>query len=135
MNDKKELFNIYKDICKEVEFLEVMLAEAEAEYNINNKLMLKNPENPGTEGYIPLPLDRAAEFRDRVAERYNNIARLLELKKRIKKTAEKHLNQLEGLEYEVAYKRFIEGKTLAEIAEELGYSERHMKRISSNITR
>ena len=135
MNDKKELFNIYKDICQEVEFLEAMLDEAEAEYNINNKLMLKNPENPGTEGYIPLPLDRAAELRDRVAERYNNIARLLELKKRIKKTAEKHLNQLEGLEYEVAYKRFIEGKTLAEIAEELGYSERHMKRISSNITR
>ena len=133
MNDKKELFNIYKDICQEVEFLEAMLDEAEAEYNINNKLMLKNPENPGTEGYIPLPLDRAAEFRDRVAERYNNIARLLELKKR--KTAEKHLNQLEGLEYEVAYKRFVEGKTLAEIAEELGYSERHMKRISSNITR
>lgn len=45
------------------------------------------------------------------------------------------LKQLEGLEYKIAYKRFIENKTLNEIADELGYSDSWIRKQSSDITR
>lgn len=45
------------------------------------------------------------------------------------------LKQLEGLEYKIAYKRFIENKTLNEIAEELGYSDSWIRKQSSDITK
>lgn len=45
------------------------------------------------------------------------------------------LKQLEGLEYKIAYKRFIENKTLNEIAEELGYSSSYVMKKSAEVTK
>lgn len=53
------------------------------------------------------------------------------LDRRIEKI-ENTLQELQGLDYKVVYLRDIELMTLLEIAEELGYSETHIKRISAN---
>lgn len=43
------------------------------------------------------------------------------------------IKDFEGLEYKVAVGKFIEGKKLEDIAEELGYSYIHIARISAKI--
>jgi|SRR5690625_3452029 len=41
------------------------------------------------------------------------------------------LEQFEGLEYKIAYHRIVDNMTLKEIAEELGYSHQHIRRLWS----
>ena len=48
-----------------------------------------------------------------------------------KKKIEEEIKKLEGLDKKVVYMRDIEGKTLKEIADELGYSEIYIKKISA----
>ena len=45
------------------------------------------------------------------------------------------INQLEGLEYKIAYKRFIEGKDLSQISKELEYTYKYIKNVSCNASR
>ena len=54
----------------------------------------------------------------------------LEAKKR---EIEKKMAGLEGLKYQVAKLKLVDGMKLADIAEKLGYSESHIKRISAEI--
>ena len=54
----------------------------------------------------------------------------LEAKKR---EIDKKLAGLEGLKYQVAKLKLVDGMKLADIAEKLGYSESHIKRISAEI--
>lgn len=61
----------------------------------------------------------------------NNEAVVLQLiiedKKETQRQVLEKLKQLEGLEYKIAYKRFIKGKTLNGIAEEFNISESWVK--------
>ncbi|GAF22375.1 hypothetical protein JCM19047_2120 [Bacillus sp. JCM 19047] len=43
------------------------------------------------------------------------------------------LNKLEGLEYKVAYKKWIENKSLIQISHELNFSLDHIKKVSARI--
>lgn len=124
----------YRELCNEIEYWETMLSEREVEWKINRALMLKNP-SPNGGGYIPVPMDIAAGNLDRIKEQHDNIEKMLELKKRLKKAAEKILSQFEGVEYKVAYARFVEGKLLREIADELNYSYDYIRKMMSKINR
>jgi DNA-directed RNA polymerase specialized sigma24 family protein len=57
----------------------------------------------------------------------DTIERLTKIKEQIRKNIEK----MDGLDKKVAYKRDIEGKSLLEIADELGYSYDYIKNVSS----
>ncbi|MNI86465.1 hypothetical protein D3C73_1435630 [compost metagenome] len=46
---------------------------------------------------------------------------------------ENNLNKFEGLEYQVAYMRDIQGLPLYKIAEQLGYSYDWIRKVSSRI--
>jgi len=51
-----------------------------------------------------------------------------------KKNVDKLIESLDSKKYKIAVKREMQGKTLAEIADELGYSESWIKKLSAEIT-
>lgn len=129
-----EVLGSYRDLCNEIEYWETMLKGKEIEWKINRKLMFKNP-SPNGGGYIPVGMDIAAGNLDKIRERHDEIERIIRLKKRLKRAAEKVLSRFEGVEYKVAYARFVEGKLLREIAGELNYSYDYVRKIMSKVNK
>ncbi|MED4399796.1 hypothetical protein [Metabacillus fastidiosus] len=120
-----EVLSSYKDICLSVEYYEVLLSETQIEWQIYRSMMFSSN---------CMGMDKVAENLDRIIEKHNNLEKLLDLNTRLKEQAEKVIASFEGIDYKVAYKRFVEGKTLEKIAEELEYSVQGVKKISSRIT-
>ncbi|MEM5012081.1 hypothetical protein WKH57_15275 [Niallia taxi] len=129
-----EILGSYIDLCNEIEYWETMKRGREIEWKINRKLMFKNP-SPNGGGYIPVPMDIAAGNLDKIKDHHDNIERILRIKKRMKRQAEVVLSRFEGVEYKVAYARFVERKLLREIAIELNYSYDRIRHIMSKINK
>ena len=121
----------YKDICASIEFYEILLQDAEIEYKRNRKVLIGGPKARPTH----LPIDRQYEGINDTISKHEEIEKVLEAKKELKKRAEEALRKFEGIEYQVAYKRFVENRTLEEIADELHYSLSGVKKISMRINR
>ncbi|MGG4011429.1 sigma factor-like helix-turn-helix DNA-binding protein [Bacillus smithii] len=73
----------------------------------------------------------AAENTDRILEKLNQLTKMLDYYKELKKDMDDYINSLEGLEYKIAYKRYVENKTYQEIAKELGYSYGYVRNVMS----
>lgn len=127
-NGLKDMLLIYQDICNEIEYYEILLKQTEMEYQINQNMLVKHQRKKN------VPITSTVDNIDSIIERYKKIEGLLNIKKRIKKSAEEQLSKFEGLEHRVAYMRFVEGKTLYEISLDTKYSEAHIKRISAKIS-
>lgn len=82
-----------------------------------------------------LPLDTCLIRMKEICDQVEMYSTMLEKKEEARKEIEGRLNQFEGLEQKVAYLRDIEGKTLAEIAADLGYSLIWIKKISARTKR
>src|SRR5699024_9878235 len=113
------LISTYQDLLIEIESYEEMLESYEREQYAIYRLL----RNPGID--YPRYLELQTALNNKVAI----VQSILEDKKGTQKEVLKKLDKLEGLEYRIAYKRFIEGKTLNEIADELGYSYDYMKEV------
>ena len=120
----------YKDLCYEIEYFELLLKETEKEWRYNRKIMIGHPGKS-----TAYPIDTIAVNMDKIRERHDKYEQLLDVKIRLKERAEDIIKSFEGIEYKVAYKRFVEKKKLEEIAEELHYSVDGIKKISSRITK
>ena len=120
----------YKELCQEIEYFELLLSETEREWSHNRKVLIGTPGKGSA-----LPIDRMAENMDLIRDRHDKYEGLLEIKRRLKDRAEDIISSFDGIEYKVAYKRFVEKKKLEEIAEELHYSVDGIKKISSRITK
>ena len=116
----------YIDLVNEIELLEyqlnICLAERK-EWHFYGRLGSK------------VRMDQAAERLDKLAGQIENISTMLDKKKKYRKHIEHELSKFKSLEYQVAHKRIVEGMTLEQIAEELGYSVDWIKKVSANITR
>ena len=119
----------YKDICASIEFYEILLQDAEIEYKRSRKVLIGGPTAKPSHS----PIERQYEGTKDTISRYEEIEKVLEKKKKLKKDAEEALRKFEGIEYQVAYKRFVEKKTLAEIADEGNYSLVWIKKVSQRI--
>ena len=73
--------------------------------------------------------DKVKKYDDTI-ERTRKYIIALEIRK---KEIEKKLEGMEGLKYQVAKMKLIDCMKLADIADKLGYSESHVKRISAEI--
>lgn len=73
----------------------------------------------------------AAENTDRILEKLDQLRKMLAYYKEVKEDMDQYINSLEGLEYKIAYKRFVENKTYQEIADELGYSPGYVRIVMS----
>lgn len=125
-----EILLSYKELCYEIEYFELLLEEAEREWKNDRRIMIG--ESGKTTIYT---VDRIAENMDKITDRHNKYEKLISIKKRLKFQAEEIMRKFDGIEYRVAYKRFVEKKKLEEIAEELHYSIDGIKKISSRITK
>ncbi|WP_418302328.1 sigma factor-like helix-turn-helix DNA-binding protein [Lysinibacillus fusiformis] len=76
-------------------------------------------------------LDIASQRTDRLNNRITLLETKLEHYQAIEKEIRENVERLEGLEYKIAKLRFIDGMTYQEIADELGYTHDHVRRIAS----
>ncbi|WP_100406251.1 hypothetical protein [Bacillus solitudinis] len=126
MNTVKIIFRNYNDMIKEIDILETQI-----------KMTMKERENWwfGGKLFHQVPLDNAARRCDLLSERIKQMHEALDELRRGKQEIESKLKRLGGLEYKIAYKRYVEGKTHQTIATELGYSPEHIRRVSSQSKR
>jgi len=122
----------YKDLCKEIEILELRASDLEFQLRIAKSVCFRGYV---TDQYSRVPLDKALTKYDDVKDELLAVVAILEHKQQTKAKMEQKMSEFDGLEYQIAYKRDIEGKPLYLIAEELGYSYDWIRRKSAGIKR
>ncbi|QJD87889.1 hypothetical protein [Cohnella herbarum] len=110
----------YKDLLGELETLEWMLD------NVNRQFMQNRADMHGHK----IPFIKTIARQDNLVERVRELEREIGEKKTLIRRIEEKFKNFTGLSYVVFYKRDIENKSLQIIADELGYSYDHIKRIS-----
>jgi len=136
----------YLDLCLEIELLksEIRIMRAQKrkiETQINkygSPDLYKSPQYH--EEKIDIKYKQPPSL-ETLWNRYEEIDREIKQKEkelkaleRRKKNIDKIINQMDSVKHKVAVLREMQGKSLAEIADELGYSESHIKRLSAEIT-
>lgn len=114
-------FQIYSDLMLDIEVLreQIELARAEQEQwwiggRLNNTV----------------PLNNAAERVDKLSDKIELMEKELEIKTVRMDKLNQQLQKYKGLEYKIFYKRYIECKTLKDIAEELNYNYDYIRRVA-----
>lgn len=121
-----ETFILYNDLCLEIEVLkeQMELAEAEREqWWVGGRL------------FNTVPMDNAAERFDKLSDKIERLEKIIKAKQEVKNRIEKLMNQYEELPRKIAYMRFVQGKTLKQIANELNYSYDYVREIMSKMKR
>lgn len=122
MKNYADLLRIIDIVKAEIEMLEV-----DKEYWIG-----KNEHLPFSSiGAAKYGLDIASQRTDRLNGRIASLEQKLEHYQAIEKEIRDNVEKLEGLEYKIAKLRFIDGMTYQEIADELGYTHDHIRRVAS----
>jgi DNA-directed RNA polymerase specialized sigma24 family protein len=119
-----ETFILYNDLCLEIEVLKEQreLAEEEREqWWIGGRL------------FHTVPMDNAADRFDKLSAKIDRIDTLLNKKKETRRKIETLMNDYEELPRKIAYKRFVQGKSLREIADELSYSYDYVRELMSKM--
>lgn len=133
---------IYADIQLEINLSDIRIIELEADkrYYLKQLKMLEPHELssssisglPGAH-QSPISIDRAFEkimdINNAIDDEQHHLWDLCERQKSIQKAA----NGFQGLHLKVALMRFIDGKTLQQIADELNYSKGYLKHVSAGI--
>lgn len=127
-----EFVKLYYDITKEIEILELRLDDLEDELKRARKVCFEGTM-PSDGHEVHIPLDKALQQYDAVVAKIRETSDRLTRKKLILSRIEANIRDFQGIEYQVAYMRDIEGKPLYKIADELGYSYDWIKKISSRI--
>lgn len=128
------LVNIYYDLCREVEILELRLQDLEGDIKYSNQQVFKGvlPSSPLP---VHIPFDKALmsydETNSKIDKTFERLGQKIEARKRIQNI----LRQLSGVEATVAYMRDVEDKDLKTIADELGYSHVWIKKLSQRINK
>jgi len=139
-----EFIPSYNDLCTEIEMLKLRIEDIETEREYLLKSMYDNApiDNLGAvdhskdyvqNGYVPMTLDKIVDRLNTIDKSMSDLYRIKEAKEDTKQTIEKMFDDLEGLEYKVAYMRDVRKMRLQDIADELGYSYDHIRRISSMV--
>ncbi|MCS1382743.1 hypothetical protein NXZ75_11115 [Lysinibacillus sphaericus] len=124
-----EIMKNYADLLRIIDILkaEIEMLEVDKEYWLG-----KNEQLPfasiGAEKY---GLDIASQRTDRLNDRIVSLEAKLDHYQAIEKEIRENVEKLEGLEYKIAKLRFIDGMTYQEIADELGYTHDHIRRVAS----
>lgn len=113
------LISTYQDLLREIEIYENRLEDLYRE-----DYALRRIE------YNRIDLDVYVERKHKLNNEAAILQSIIEDKKETQRQILEKINKLEGLEYKIVYKRFIEGKTLNEIADELGYSYGYIRNLS-----
>lgn len=113
-----------KSLKKEIEILK------RSQHSFQGLTGIDYSKDPGGTP-IQIPLDRALDRIDRLLSKLEQEQEILEIQKEARREIHKKLDKLKGIDHSVVYHRDIRGMKLEDIAEKLGYSEAHIKRVSS----
>jgi len=126
----KTMLNTYADVAREIEII-----KDQVDF-IKNELQYWFGIDLDKEKGIPLQSKGARRYGINTAikqaeKKFNN---LKELENRLQELEyakvrwDMFLEQFEGLDYKIAYKRIVESKTHQEIADELGYTHQYIRK-------
>ncbi|SDX85240.1 sigma factor-like helix-turn-helix DNA-binding protein [Tepidimicrobium xylanilyticum] len=130
----------YKDLCSEIEIWKERLKTYEIQIEAIKKLAkLDGPKHitgidytqPYVDGTRQIGFEEALEMLHKIESHIYLHKEAIANMEKSKKKIEEEIKKLERLDKKVVYMRDIEGKTLKEIADELGYSEIYIKKISA----
>ncbi|MDF2911216.1 MAG: hypothetical protein K0Q56_2097 [Sporolactobacillus laevolacticus] len=117
---------MYHDLCGEIDCLYLRIHQLEIERKYYWKMGTRTVK-------APMPFDRSLEYIYEIDAVLNPLYKVLEDKEYVKKRLENKIGELEGVDYKVAIMQ-IQGKSLVEIADELGYSYVWVKKINAKIS-
>lgn len=119
----------YADILK---VIEIIKAEIEAlQLDLNYWLGKHDRHLVFSEGTRKYGLDVATKRVDFLYDRMEKVEARLKAYQEIEKEIRENVEKLDGLEYKIAKLRFIDGMTYQEIADQLGYTHDHIRRVAS----
>ncbi|KQL20476.1 hypothetical protein [Cytobacillus solani] len=121
-----DTFILYNDLCLEIEILKEQLNLAESE---------REQWWMGGRLFHTVPMDNAAERFDRLSNKIERVEALLKKKEETKRRVESLMNNYEELPRKIAYLRFVQGRSLKEIASELNYSHQYVRKVMSQMKR
>ena len=132
-----EPFVRYNDLCVEIEVAkeQIKLTEYELEYwfGINFHDRELNGIPFAARGVNRFGTLTALNQTDDKIKMLNKLREHLEELEQAKSRIESLLGKFDRLEYKIAYKRFVEGKTLRVISEELSYSYDYVRELMSKM--
>ena len=130
----------YKDLCEEIEIWKERLKTYEIQLKTISKLAkLDGPSDISAIDYTKPYVDKTNQIGfEEALEMLHKIESHIYLHKeaiknmeKLRKNIEERIKKLEGIDYKVVYMRDIEGKSLVEIADKLGYSYDYIKEVSA----
>lgn len=139
MNDKLSM-EAYKPLIEEIEILEMRIDGLREERELLVKKMEKGPGEVGSISYDGMPKGNA-EYKDlaRYIEEIKRIDSHLELdegilsiKKATLRKIKKKVENFVGIEHKIAIRQ-LQGKSLKDIAEELGYSYDWLRKVNAKM--
>jgi DNA-directed RNA polymerase specialized sigma24 family protein len=119
-----ETFILYNDLVLEIEILkeQMELAEKEREqWWVGGRL------------FSTVPMDNAAERFDALTAKLERMEHILKAKEGTKQKIDELMNQYEALPRQIAYLRYVKGRSLKDIASELDYSYDYVREIMSKM--
>jgi len=119
-------FQIYSDLVLDIEILKEQIELCKAEQKqwwLGGRLV------------NTVSLDNAAERVDKLSEKIDQMEKELNIKMERAERLNQQLQKYQGLEYKIFYMRYIECKSLREIAEELNYSYQYIRAIAGQINK
>jgi hypothetical protein len=132
-----EIFVTYNDLCLNIDLLkeQIRLAEGDLEYWFGIKLNDRffNGIPFGSDGVYKFGANTGLIQAEKTIDSLNKMNEKLEQMENARIRIKDLLSQFKGIEHKVAYKRYVEGKNLKEIAAELDYSYDYIREIMSRI--
>jgi uncharacterized protein YicC (UPF0701 family) len=128
----------YNDICAKIAALEIWIDSLERDKKYYTKLLHGGaPKDISGINYDGMPkgsrndmtIDRTIEAIHKAESHLLLAEEEKKYKEQLKKQLEEVMSNMEGFEYKVYYCRVIKHMTQLEVAEELGKSDRHIRRI------
>lgn len=128
----------YKNLLSEIEIIKKRIEGLEYERALIIKTLHKSaPKDISSISYDGMPkgsmnhktLDRTWQDIQRIDSMLFLENEILKNNLKVKNDIENKVKSLKGIEYEITYKRDIEGKNLSDIAKEIGYNYDYVRRI------
>ncbi|MEY2356032.1 hypothetical protein [Lysinibacillus capsici] len=124
------MMEIMKNYADLVRLIDILKTEIEMLEKDNKFWFGKSEHLPlWSEGSHRYGLDVSSERSDRLNKRINQLQERLEYYVVIEGENRGNIEQLEGLPYKIAKLRFIDGHSYKEIADILGYSYSHIRKV------
>lgn len=127
-----EIIKNYVDLCRKIDIIETQLLQLD----IDLKYWFGRGELPFTgTGADDFGVIASIGNLQDLHDKKHRLQKMLEFYEDIKKETEDKINQLEGLNYQIARMKYMENKSYKVIAEELGKSYGYIRNVASTLAK